>query len=106
MIRKRLQHRPNWPDGTGYDPKLTLVVEGTSDVYRLARLLERGQVEFHVLALRILRGMDRQEPGIVHSLQSSMGPAVGGYRGKRRKLPQLRLGMPDAELQELEEAVR
>lgn len=108
VIRKRLVRRPNWPDGTGYDPRLTLVVEGTSDVYRLARHLEQGQVEFARLGRRILRSMDDQEPGIVAALTRTMGPAnlQYRYRGRRRRAVQLRLGMPEEELHQLEEAVR
>lgn len=106
MIRKRLVRRAMWPDGSGYDPRLVLVVEGPDDVYRLARHLELGQVEFARLARRILRSMDEQAPGVVRQMTAKMGPARGGYCGRKRRQPQLRLGMPEPELRELEEAVR
>ena len=106
MIRKRLQHRPNWPDGTGYDPRLVITVEGLHDVYRLARHLETGQVEFAALGRRILRSLDEQDPGVVRHLTARMGTSRGGYRGRKRRQPQLRLGMTDDELAQLEVAVR
>lgn len=109
MIRKRLHRR--WDDYLGYDPKLVIVVEGTDDVYRLARHLELGQVEFAALGRRILRSMDDQAPGVVRKLTTRMGPSklLAGARGGRRRRPRqlkLELGMPEAELQQLEEAVR
>lgn len=110
MIRKRLQRRPNWPDGSGYDPKLTIVVQGAHDVYRLARHLELGQVEFGRLGRAILRSMDQQQPGVVADMQRAMGPAPapGRYRGRRRRGRQLRLelGMPEEQVQAYAEAVR
>lgn len=110
MIRKRLQKRVDEVLG-GYDPKLTIVVEGISDVYRLARHLETGQVEFAELGRRILRSMDDQAPGSVRYLTTRMGPAklLSGARGGRRRRPRqlkLELGMPAADLQQLEESVR
>jgi hypothetical protein len=105
MIRKRLQKRTDEVLG-GYQPRLVITVEGLDDVYRLARHLEQGQVEFSAMGRRILTGMDRHAPGVVHYLQERMGPARGGYRGRRRRLPQLRLGMPAEELDQLARAVR
>lgn len=110
MIRKRLQRRVD-PVLGGYDPRLVIVVEGLDDVYRLARHLEQGQVEFAALGRRILRSMDDQAPGSVRYLTTRMGPAslLAGARGGRRRRPaqlKLELGMPPAELQRLEETVR
>lgn len=110
MIRKRLSKRPNWPDGTGYDPRLVITVEGSSDVYRIARLLESGQVEFQRLARAILRSMDQQAPGSVASLTHAMGPANlnARYRGRRKRPRQLRLelGMPAEDVAAIAEVVR
>lgn len=109
MIRKRLQHRAD--PHFGYDPKLTITVEGLDDVYRLARHLELGQVEFAALGRRILRSMDDQAPGVVRHLTTRMGPskllagARGGRRPRGRQL-RLELGMPEADLAKLEEVVR
>lgn len=109
MIRKRLQKRTD--PHFGYDPKLTIVVEGITDVYRLVRHLETGQVEFCDLGRRILRSMDDQAPGVVRHMTTRLGPSklLAGARGGRRRRPRqlkLELGMPEAELQQLEEAVR
>lgn len=110
MIRKRLTKRVDGATG-GYDPRLVITVEHLDDVYRLARHLETGQVEFAEMGRRILRSMDDQAPGVVRHMTERMGPAslLGGARGGRRprpRLPQLALGMSDDELQTLEEAVR
>ena len=53
-VSKRLT-RDRWGN-----PVLVIRVEGTHDIYRLARHLERGQVEFYKLAGRILRSLRRQ----------------------------------------------
>jgi hypothetical protein len=111
MIRKRLVRRPMWPDGSGYDPRLTIVVEGPDDVYRLARHLEAGQVEFARLGRAILRSMDEQHPGSVRALTTQLGPSsllAGARGGRRRRGRQLRLelGMPAEQLHELEQVVR
>jgi hypothetical protein len=110
MIRKRLVRRID-PVLGGYDPRLTITVEGITDVYRLARHLELGQSEFAALGRRILRSMDDQAPGSVRYLTTRMGPArlLSGARGGRRRRPRqlkLELGMPAEVVQELEEAVR
>lgn len=109
-VRKRLQRRID-PVLGGYDPRLVIVVEGLSDVYRLARHLETGQVDFAQVGRRILRSMDDQAPGSVRHLTERMGPAnlLGGARGGRRRRPRqlrLELGMPQQELHELEGQVR
>lgn len=104
-MRKRLSKRTDEALG-GYQPRLVIVVEGLDDVYRLARHLELGQVEFSRMGQRILTSMDAQAPGVVHALQERMGPAKGGHRGRRPRLPQLRLGMPGDELEQLARSVR
>lgn len=113
MIRKRLTKRlAEHHDRAlaGYDPHLVITVDGLDDVYRLARHLEQGQAEFAAMGRRILRSMDEQAPGVVRHLTARMGPSRHyGYQGRRRrpaKPLELRLGMPDDELQRLEEAVR
>jgi hypothetical protein len=53
-LRKRLT-RNRWGD-----PVLTIRVEGTHDVYRLSKHLERGQVEFARLGRLSLRSLRRQ----------------------------------------------
>jgi hypothetical protein len=110
VIRKRLQKRVD--QHFGYDPKLVIVAEGLDDVYRLARHLETGQVEFAAMGRRILRSMDDQAPGVVRHLTTRMGPAklLAGARGGRRprsgRQLKLELGMPAKTVAELEEAVR
>lgn len=41
------------------DPKLTIVVEGTHDVYRLAHHLEHGQCDLAAIGRRVKRGLRR-----------------------------------------------
>lgn len=55
------------------EPVLTIVVEGHHDIYRLARGMERLQVEFADLGRRILAGLDRQRRGLVDALTRQMG---------------------------------
>ena len=105
MIRKRLVKRTD-PVVGGYQPTLHITVEGLDDVYRLARHLETGQVDLHELGRRILHSMDRQAPGSVSYLTKRMGPARARYRGRRPRPVQLRLGITEAELAQLEEAVK
>jgi hypothetical protein len=110
VIRKRLQRRIDDATG-GYQPRLVITVEGLDDVYRLARHLETGQVEFGRLGRRILRSMDDQAPGVVRHMTERMGPSnlLGGARGGRRPRPkrvQLELGMAPEALATLEEAIR
>lgn len=108
MIRKRVQKRVD-PALGGYQPRLTIVVEGIDDVYRIARHLETGQVEFGRMGRAILRSMDDQAPGSVAYLTARMGPHVGyGYRGRKRRGRQLKLelGMPPERVQEYAETVR
>lgn len=98
MIRKRLTKRTDTALG-GYDPKLVITVENLDDVYRLARHLEHGQVQFAELGRRILRSMDDQAPGVVRAMTERMGPAnlLGGARGGRRRRSRqlkLELGSP------------
>jgi hypothetical protein len=109
-LRKRLTKHTD--ERSGYQPRLVITVEGVVDVYRLARHLEHGQVEFAAMGRRILESMDDQAPGVVRHLTERMGPAnlLGGARGgrrpRRKPLPQLELGMTPEALAELEEAVR
>lgn len=63
------------------DPIITLVVEGHHDIYRLARHLETGQVEFCAIGRGMLKALDRFQPGLVRALTAQMGPARYGYRG-------------------------
>jgi hypothetical protein len=57
------------------DPTITIEVEGFTDIYRLARHMEHGQVEFCAIGRSMLRALDRWHPGIVDSLKAQMGPA-------------------------------
>lgn len=109
MIRKRLTKRLD--ERGQYQPRLVITVEGRHDVYRLARNLETGQVQFAALGRRILRSMDEQEPGTVRRMTERLGPAnlLSGARGGRRRRPRqlkLELGMPAEQVRELEEVVR
>lgn len=106
-IRKRVT-AGRLGDGT-YHPRLVLVVDGAWDVYRVARQLEARRGPVGAVGRRILRSMDEQEPNIVAELRKQLGPVVvgdGGYRGRRARQPQLRLGMSADELRQLEEQVR
>lgn len=104
-VRKRLTKHID-PVLHGYEPTLVITVDGLADVYRLARHLETGQVAFSALGRRILHSMDRQAPGSVSYLTKRMGPARARYRGRRPRPVQLRLGITEAELVALEEAVK
>ena len=94
MIRKRLFARKDRPADFGYDPRLVIEVEGISDVYRLARHLQTGQVEFATLGRRILEGMDRQAPGSVHYLTDRMGPAWARQSTNRPTHPRAGFSAP------------
>lgn len=60
------------------EPILTIDLEGHHDIYRLARALERAQVEFAVLGRKMLAALDRQHPGLVDALTRQMGPSEPG----------------------------
>ena len=77
-----VKHRLSFPKDEyfGSSPKLVITVEGIDDVYRIARVLERAQVEFSEMGVSVMRGLDRKYPGIVMRLIAKMGPAWG-YKG-------------------------
>jgi hypothetical protein len=85
MIKHRLRSIDKH-DGFGAYPHLVIEVDGIDDVYRIARHLEIGQVEFSYMGWKILRGLDRRWPGIIRRLVERMGPSRYGYRGVKPRI--------------------
>lgn len=88
-VRHRLSHpreqRPGSDNGKLY-PRLVIEAQGIDDVYRLARHMEIGQVEFAEIGYRTLKGLDRKYPGIVRKQGARMGPAGRGYPGRKPRM--------------------
>jgi hypothetical protein len=70
-------HNPHCAEDNHHwdDLTVTIEVEGFTDIYRLARHMEYGQVEFCAIGRSMLRALDRWKPGIVDALKAQMGPA-------------------------------
>jgi hypothetical protein len=66
MITTRVTDRPD--DHGGYNPKITITVQGTHDVSRITQLLASGLVEHVIVAADLVRKL-RKVPGGVAALK-------------------------------------